>query len=69
MGIQWDTPVRDFSGIGPARAEKLGQLGITRAGNLLGYFPRTYEDRRAVSTLRDAPEDACLKLLSLDWLH
>ena len=65
MEIRWDTPVDRFPGVGPARAEKLARLGITRAGDLLDYFPRGYEDRRAVSTLRDAPEDApvCIRAM------
>lgn len=51
------TPVEEFPGIGPARAEKLAGLGLRTAGDLLRYFPRDYEDRRALSTIRSAMPD------------
>jgi len=54
--IRLDTPVSDFPGIGPARAQKLAKLGIATAGDLLRYFPRDYEDRRSRSSIVRAPE-------------
>ena len=59
------TPLTDFPGVGEARAKALARLGLRTAGDLVGYFPRSYEDRRAVSTLRDAPEDApvCIRAM------
>jgi len=51
-----NTPVSDFPGIGPARAQKLAKLGIATAGDLLRYFPRDYEDRRSRSSIIRAPE-------------
>ena len=56
MEIRLDTPVSDFPGIGPARAQKLAKLGIATAGDLLRYFPRDYEDRRSRSSIVRAPE-------------
>ena len=55
MAITLTTPVTDFPGIGPARAQKLAKLGLGQAGDLLTYYPRHYEDRRKVWTIRDAP--------------
>ena len=54
--IGWDTPLTDFPGIGKARAGKLAKLGLTKAGNLMCYYPRTYEDRTRVSSIAKAPE-------------
>lgn len=51
-----NTPVSDFPGIGPARAQKLSKLGIATAGDLLRYFPRDYEDRRSRSSIIRATE-------------
>ncbi|MBE6972738.1 MAG: ATP-dependent DNA helicase RecG [Ruminococcaceae bacterium] len=56
MELGLNTPVSDFPGIGPARAQKLAKLGIATAGDLLHYFPRNYEDRRSRSSIIRAPE-------------
>ncbi len=42
------TDVRFVKGIGEARAKSLNKLGVTDLKSLLAYFPRAYEDRRAV---------------------
>jgi len=55
MAVTLNTPVTDFPGIGPARAQKLAKLGLGQAEDLLTYYPRQYEDRRKVWTIRDAP--------------
>ena len=57
MEIRLSSPVTDFPGVGEVRAAKLSKLGLGTAGDLLGYFPRDYEDRRAVCTVRDAPTE------------
>ena len=54
--IGWETPLTDFPGIGKARAGKLAKLGLTKAGDLMRYYPRTYEDRTRVSSIGKAPE-------------
>src|SRR6266536_516637 len=36
-------PVGLLDGVGPARAKHLGHLGIHTLGDLLEYFPRTYQ--------------------------
>ena len=42
------SPVTDLRGVGPARAEVFRKLGIFTLYDLLAYFPRDYEDRRAL---------------------
>ncbi|MBR2929585.1 MAG: ATP-dependent DNA helicase RecG [Oscillospiraceae bacterium] len=41
-----DTDIRYLAGVGEARAKTLRKLGIETVGDLLSYFPRTYEDRK-----------------------
>lgn len=55
MTVTKDTPLTQFPGVGAARAEKLARLGLERAEDLLFRFPRDYEDRRGLSTIRQAP--------------
>ena len=57
MDITLHTPLEDFPGIGPARAKKLAGLGLGTAGDLLRYFPRSYEDRRALASIQSALPD------------
>ena len=65
MVLDLNTSLREFPGVGPARAEKLARLGLETAGDLLEYYPRDYEDRRRSSTIRSAPEDApvCIRAM------
>ena len=41
-GLQQD--IQFLKGVGPARAELLGKLGITTVSDLLFHFPRYYDD-------------------------
>ena len=63
--LDLNTPVQDFPGVGPARAGGLARLGLSTAKDLLCYFPRSYEDRRAASAIAAAPEDApvCIRAM------
>lgn len=50
-----DTPVQFLKGVGPELAKQLAKLGITNVGELLGHYPRRYEDRSQIppiSTIR-----------------
>ena len=49
------TPLTAFPGVGEARAKKLEKLGLSTASDLLVWYPRDYEDRRKLYTIRDAP--------------
>lgn len=40
-----DTEIRYIKGVGERRAQMLSKLGIHTVGDLLGYYPRGYEDR------------------------
>ena len=55
MTVTPDTPLTEFPGVGDVRAKKLDKLGLSTAADLLTYYPRDYEDRRQMYTVRDAP--------------
>ena len=67
MEITLTTPLTDFPGVGPARAKRLEKLGLATAGDLVRFFPRDDEDRRAYSGISDAPADTpvCVRALLL----
>ena len=56
------TDIRYIKGIGEQRAKALGKLGIATLGDLIGWFPRKYDDRTEVRRIADlAPgEPACV---------
>lgn len=45
------TDIQTIKGIGETRAKALSKLGITTLGELITYFPRTYDDRREFQTI------------------
>ena len=55
MAVTPDTPLLELTGVGEQRAKKLEKLGLTRVGELLSHYPRDYEDRRKLYTIRAAP--------------
>lgn len=51
-----DTPVQYVKGVGPKLATLLGRKGITTLRDLVEFYPRSYEDRRAarnIASLKD----------------
>ena len=64
MGLTLETGVERLPGIGPARARSLAKLGLETVGDLLRYYPRSYEDRRRMSEIASAPEGlpVCLRV-------
>ena len=60
-----NTGVRYIRGIGETRARALEKLGVTTLGELLGYFPRRYEDRTAIYPIAELPvgETACCRAM------
>lgn len=62
MALQITTGVGELPGIGQARSKSLDKLGLRTVGDLLTYFPRNYDDRTRISTIRDAlpDETACV---------
>ncbi len=55
MAVTPDTPLLEFTGVGEQRFKKLEKLGLTKADDLLAHYPRDYEDRRKIYTIREAP--------------
>lgn len=51
--MELTTDIRYVKGIGETRAKALKKLGVTTLGGMVSYFPRDYEDRRTVKTIRD----------------
>lgn len=46
-----------IKGVGPSRVRQLKKLGIEDISGLLGYFPRTYEDRNRIVPLQELQQD------------
>ena len=59
------TNVRYIKGIGEARAKALEKLGIVTLRDLIGFFPRRYEDRSAILPIARLPvgETACCRAM------
>ncbi len=57
-----DTGIRYLKGVGEKRAELFLKLGISTVRDLLNYFPRDYEDRRAILSISGlkAGDKACV---------
>ncbi len=45
--------IRTIKGVGEKKAELLSKLKINTIGDLLNYIPRTYEDRRVVTKIKE----------------
>ena len=60
-----NTDVRYIKGIGEAKAKSLGKLGIATLGDLIGWFPRRYEDRRETRPISSLipGETACVSAM------
>lgn len=59
------TDVRYIKGIGEARAKALSKLGIGTLQDLIGYFPRRYEDRTMTRSIRELElgETVCVRAM------
>ena len=59
------TPVQSIRGIGPQRAKALAKLDIVTLRDLISCFPRRYDDRREMKTIRDLVpgEYACVSAM------
>lgn len=53
MASLYKIPVSKLGGIGPKRAELFAKLGINSVGDLLNYYPRTYEDWQSVKKIEN----------------
>ena len=45
MSLELNTALVGLPGVGQARGRALARLGLETAGDLLAYYPRSYEDR------------------------
>ena len=57
------TDIRYLKGVGEKRAELFSKLGINSVGDLLGFYPRMYEDWSKVKKISETVvgETACVK--------
>ena len=47
QGLRLDMPLQYLKGVGPQLGSLLGRRGLRTVNDLLRYYPRSYEDRRA----------------------
>jgi len=58
IGVQdksLDTTIRYIKGVGEAREKLMNKLGIFTLRDLVGYFPRAYEDRTKICQTNELP--------------
>ena len=60
-----NTNVRYIKGIGETRDKALEKLGVRTLRDLIGFFPRHYEDRSVIYTIAELPvgETACCRAM------
>ena len=64
LGI--NTPVKNLYGVGEKRAEALARMGIFTALDLVRHFPRGYEMRGNVRTVKEACDgEVCSLVLTV----
>ena len=65
-----ETPVSTLSGIGPAKARLFANLGIYTIADLLGYYPKDWEDRTqrvSLSQFRDRKVHTIAQVTGHSW--
>lgn len=66
MAVEFSTPIRFLRGVGEAKNACFAKLGLLTAGELLSFFPRSYEDRGNIKLIADCPEgENCALLLTV----
>ena len=60
-----ETSIRYIKGVGEAREKLMNKLGIFTLRDLVGYFPRAYEDRTKISKINELAhgEKACVRAM------
>ena len=60
-----NTDIRFIKGVGETRAKALEKLHIRTLGDLISYYPRRWEDRTKLFSIRDLPEGeyACCRAM------
>ena len=59
--------IGSLTGVGKVRKEQLAKLGITTIRELLYHFPREYQNRKDIKTLKEALEygENCAMVLTV----
>ncbi len=60
--LMLDTDLQYIKGIGPKLAQLLKSRGLSVVQDLLDYFPRAYEDRRAIRNIKSLQPDDVVSL-------
>jgi ATP-dependent DNA helicase RecG len=62
MNLKLDTPVQFIKGVGPKFGDVLKKKGVHTVQDLLEWYPRAYEDRRAARTISSLQPDELVSL-------
>ena len=62
MPLKLDTPVQFIKGVGPKLGDVLKKKGVATVQDLLEWYPRAYEDRRAARTIASLQPDELVSL-------
>lgn len=62
MDINLDTPIQFLKGVGPHYAKIFEKRGMFKISQLLEWYPRAYEDRRAARNIRSLGENEVVSL-------
>lgn len=60
--FQFTTPIQYMKGVGPQLGALLSKRDIHTVKDLLEYYPRAYEDRRAVRAIANLKEEEIVSL-------
>lgn len=63
MGSLYEIPIDKITGVGEKRARLYGKLGIASVGDLIRFYPRTYEDWSVIKSISETTSDevCCVK--------
>lgn len=56
MASLYNIPIEKLKGIGPKRGELFRKLGVDSIGQLLNFYPRTYEDWTEITDIADVTD-------------
>lgn len=62
MPLKLDTPVQFIKGVGPKLGDLLHKKGISTVQDLIEWYPRAYEDRRAARNIASLKPDELVSL-------
>lgn len=60
--LKFDTPIQFIKGVGPKLGERFKDLGLFTVQDLLEWYPRAYEDRRAARSISSLKPDELVSL-------